>query len=152
MVRALQPEILPFEHWANAVDDFWERCRGRAEGGPITYNRTKMVEEGEVWTKHIIPMNQIPAWIEQYPANDPYVDWCALWVCPNIVIAGYEPLHIIWAVHEVAHQLVYYQHGWIDEPDNGHGPIWQATYLGLLTEFCPGHATLLKEMFTRSGI
>jgi hypothetical protein len=158
-IRVALPGIQTFEDWAGIVDHVWEKVRHRAENGPTTCRgRIKYVpmdddEKGRPRSKKtLLSMSEIPAWIEKAnPEWNP--KWSALWAEPNIIVAGLKPLHTIWAVHEVAHQLVYYKHGWeLNEEDTGHGSIWKQTYLDLLGEFYPVHAKLLEKTFVRNGV
>lgn len=154
-IRVALPGIQTFEDWAGIVDHVWGKVRHRAEDGPTTCRgRVKYLSDDQErpYKKTIVPMSEIPAWIEQ-ARSEWKPTWSALWSEPNVIVAGLKPLHTIWAVHEVAHQLVYYQHGWeLNEEDNGHGPIWKRTYLELLGEFYPVHAKLLEKTFVQNGV
>lgn len=164
-IRVSLPGNQTFEDWAKIVDHVWENVRDRAEDGPrecrgrVKYiHRDRPVETDRYdfdsrMEKTIVPMSKIPVWIEQArPEWNP--TWSALWGEPNIIVGGLKhPLHTIWAVHEVAHQLVYFMHGpALNEKDNGHGPIWKRTYLELLGEFYPVHAKLLETTFSKNGV
>lgn len=165
------PGIVSFEEWAGVVDDVWLKIRHRAENGPADATRrikTVRIPDEEIvpcqneedrynydrFHKQItIPMSEVPVWIEKYPPELTNIKWSALWSEPNVIVAGHRPLHVMTAVHEVAHLLVYYQHGWrLDEPDNGHGPIWKRTYMDLLNEFLPKHAEVLHATFKEKGV
>lgn len=162
---ASKDKIMSFDEWANFVDYLWLEVRDRAEDGPQNcHGRARLIKNPDFhpvdpeefsYSRFIyakLPMNMIPVWIEKYP-TELSIKWNALWAEPNIIVAGHQPLHEIWAVHEVAHMLVYYQNGVrVNEEDNGHGPIWKRTYLELLEEFLPEQATRLEKVFSSKGI
>lgn len=154
--RLSLPQICTIQEWANVVDHVWEQSRSTVENGSLDCfgrMRWKLMETGK-WERAPIPMQDIPMWIEKYPQEKP-IPWSAMWYEPNVVIAGHKPLHVIWAVHEVAHALTYYKQGHEVtrlEPDNGHGLLWKHTYLDLLGQFYPEHAKFLERSFVRNGV
>lgn len=163
-IRTALPDVYTFKRWAGIIDHVWEKVRHRAEDGPpssrgrvkyLPFDRERESPYGYPYRPYqrlAVSMYEIPVWIER--ARRTWTPtWSALWSEPNIIVAGHHPLHAIWAVHEVAHMLVYYQHGWFAaDQDNGHGPIWKQTYLDLLYEFYPKHGKLLERTFVQNGV
>jgi len=158
-MREELPEVLTFEEWAGLVESVWYEIRERIEFHDLAFMRGKW-EQKEVdgavqWVKRQPPQRPpTPVWIEKCPESE-VITWSALWASPNIIAAGHKPLHPTWAIHELAHMVVYYEHGYtaaINETDNGHGTLWKKCYLDLLAEFLPRHAEILTKTFREQKV
>lgn len=122
--RMRLPDDIPFEEWARLIDEYWEAARKK-------------------WPEFLWSDRQ--AWIEQYVTPPGLEDpkWGAVWIYPNIIVAGTKSLHRSWTIHEIAHAATTYQNWYV----TGHGKTWRSTYLMMLNEFYPEYGRILAEEF-----